>query len=423
MKHIYTIFLLLLSITFLFAGGGKKKKDTTSSSGDNDDPGKVKAFCLKYGTSDTIYLIKDNIVCPGYQYASYSLPINTNNDLTIGTITNSADTIKIPIEVASIPVNVVQPQRLVLFTINMAPATNAAIECSRSEIPIYIYLSKEGCPDIDTTFSTGKCYACKVNAQNQFPAPKYAHFSWVIDTLNNTITFTNQSVYQDGDTLLFYFGNNVVRNVTNLTTFVETYTTLDTFEAKMEIRCQNHQNQCLYTAKAHIRTGTTPIPLPIEKINLTTSTDNQNVFLHWSFIGSAISYYEIQRTAISPNLNQWQKIGKSVAQNFTDAAVEWGKTYHYRIVAFDMEGKSIAISNVETVMMGGEMSVFPNPTAGELEIDMDIRDRQQKMYLSDVMGNVLKIWGNVPERVNISDLPVGIYYVRVGKKSALVSRR
>lgn len=422
MKHIYTIFLLLLSITFLFAGGGKKTKDTTSSSGDNDDPGKVKAFCMKYGTSDTIYLIKDNIACPGYQYASYSLPINTNNDLTIGTITNGADTIKIPIEVASIPVNVVEPQRLVLLTINMSPATNAAIECSRSEIPIYIYLSKEGCEGIDTTFSTGKCYTCKADAQNQFPAPKYAHFSWVIDTSNQIITFSKQCQYQLGDTILFYFGNNVVRNVTNLSTFVETYTTLDTFEAKMEIRCQNHRNQCIYHAKANIRTGTTPIPLPIEEINLTTSTDNQSVFLHWSFMGAAINYYEIQRTAISPNLNQWQKIGKSVAQNFTDAAIEWGKTYHYRIVAFDMEGKSVAISNIEAIMMDSEMSVSPNPTAGELQIVMDMQDRQQKMYLVDAMGNVLNTWENVPERLNISHLPAGMYYLKIGGESVKVFR-
>ena len=128
----------------------------------------------------------------------------------------------------------------------------------------------------------------------------------------------------------------------------KTYTTLDTFEAKMEIRCQNHQNQCLYTAKAHIRTGTTPIPLPIEEIQLTTSKDNKNALLSWSFIGSAIGYYEIQRTDISPNLNQWQKNRQNCsAKTLLMLRLSGAKTYHYRIVAFDMEGKSVAISNIE----------------------------------------------------------------------------
>lgn len=422
MKHIYTIFLLLLSITFLFAGGGKKTKDTTSSSGDNDDPGKDKAFCMKYGTKDTLYLDIDSLACPNYQFNNIVIEFGSPHFQIDTTFTTQDTLTAVVVTIDTLPINVIQPKERLLLTAYMSPATNAAIECSRSEIPIYVYLSKEGCEGIDTTLSTGKCYTCKADAQNQFPAPKYAHFSWVIDTNNHNITFSKQCQYQLGDTILFYFGNNVVINVTNLSTFVETYTTLDTFEAKMEIRCQNHQNQCLYTAKAHIRTGTTPIPLPIEEIQLTTSTNNKNALLSWSFIGSAISYYEIQRTDISPNLNQWQKIGKTVAQNFTDAAIEWGKTYHYRIVAFDMEGKSVAISNIEAIMIDSEMSVSPNPTAGELQIEMDTQDRQQKMYLVDAIGNVLNTWENVPEKLNISHLPAGRYYLKIGAGSVKVLR-
>lgn len=446
MKTILTFILCLISIFIGFAKtttGGNKKKSTTSDSKHNDDPGKVFAYCVKYGTNETIYLQIDNDICTGYTFSSVTVtqpnsyfhllpqsnPI-TLLDMNYGVINsvpaNSSYLIPINVKIDSLPVNLTQaaPQSLVLLTVNMLPANgNSKIECSRTKISVYVYISKEGCGQDgnanDTTFTTGKCYKCTANATNQFLLPTFAGFSWIPNIFGGSVSFTANCNFQQGDTVFFKFGDGDSIPLTSPNqTFAHIYQN-GTFYPELIIRCKANKGECIYRAKTKFVVDGV---LPLNEINLEYNhLDEANaISLSWNLQSNLpVVKYKVQRNLISAdNKSQtWQTTGNVQNASWEDKDVKYGQVYYYRIIGVDINGAEVAFSNVISVILGGEIAVFPNPTHEKIDIKIDEREREgNKTVLSDLNGRIFFESANVPEYIDMRDLATGVYFLRIGSK-------
>lgn len=426
----------------IYTGKKPKVKSTTSNSKDNDDPAATDAFCLKYGTSDTIYLRIDNSICGNYELTSIKL--NANDSLVwienttypfqkldttnlLPFIPNSMDSYFVPIYLKIPPSHQdIISNKLGLITVNITPnnVANQLIECSRSKILIYLHISENGCVAPDTILGTGKCYKCEGTVSHSFPTPTYAHFSYLkVGNAFNTVQFTNLSRYQLGDTIIMYYGDGGFDTVSNRNTFVHTYTTIDIFYPEMIIQCKQNKGKCIYKARSKLNTFN---PLPIEIIPLTVDENNEHksVGLKWS-CNSAIpaAKYRIERKTVGE-----QTLVKETENAFwIDTTLEYYKRYYYRIEGIDADGGRVGLSDDIDVFLATKSMIFPNPTTDDIEIIINENDflpsESTETVLSDLTGKIIFQSQEIPRKIDVRGLPSGTYLLRVGKRIERILKR
>ncbi len=168
------------------------------------------------------------------------------------------------------------------------------------------------------------------------------------------------------------------------------------------------------------------IVLPVELSDFNVQKINNSVKLGWlSSFEAGNTHFNIQRSA---NNQTWQTIGSVKATNnpsgakynFVDEAALSTINY-YRLEMVDYDGK-MTYSKVVAVSVEGSkksLAVFPNPVKSELNLVSD--GNTEGVSIFDMTGRAVRQYNDNRSKVNVTDLPNGVYFVRLMDKNGLAS--
>jgi hypothetical protein len=174
----------------------------------------------------------------------------------------------------------------------------------------------------------------------------------------------------------------------------------------------------------------TDAPLPVVISAFTATKNADATILRWSTASEGNnSYFEIQRSTDS---KKFEAIGtvkgsgnssKKVSYSFTDGASFAAKTLYYRLKQVDFDGKAeysktVNVSNIAPAK--GISNTLPNPFNDELNVTINVASNvTATVVIMDLIGKVHHTSteqfqaGANKVSVNTTDMPDGIYFVRV----------
>jgi hypothetical protein len=154
-----------------------------------------------------------------------------------------------------------------------------------------------------------------------------------------------------------------------------------------------------------INGSATGVSLPVEILNFTVKSKDNKAFLNWETnIEINSDYFEVQKSRDRTN---WTKIGTVAAQgssnslsfyNYTDENILANNNslehMYYRLNMVDLDG-SFQFSPIRSVRITDytltEISIYPNPTQGELIIDITSPVRQNVIIqILDLNGRFIQ---------------------------------
>jgi hypothetical protein len=201
-------------------------------------------------------------------------------------------------------------------------------------------------------------------------------------------------------------------------------------------------------ARVYLRQGSAANAptLTIDGLRLTDTWGNGNLPVKWaSFIGSKStdasilkwstssetnnSHFEIQRSVDGKNFEAIGKVkgsgnsNRSVNYSFTDKEAATTKTTYYRLKQVDFDGKSEyskTVSVVNTIAKAGIGATLPNPFNNDLNVTVNASSATvANIVIMDMIGKIhhtsteqLQSGVNTIS-INTTDMPDGIYFVRV----------
>jgi len=167
--------------------------------------------------------------------------------------------------------------------------------------------------------------------------------------------------------------------------------------------------------------------LPIELIDFNGVKDIGQIKLNWKTAGEINNLgFEIQR---SKDGIDWLKVhfieGRGTTNELQNYQYEDKQPFlginYYRLKQSDLDG-SFEYSKVISVTFGNEkdIEIYPNPTNGTLNI-VGIKTAEVKII--DKLGRVVKAFNTTNQKIDISELPNGIYLISVTTKKGVVTNR
>ncbi len=158
-----------------------------------------------------------------------------------------------------------------------------------------------------------------------------------------------------------------------------------------------------------------------ETIVCTWDNDSDNPYMHWE-----INYKEALAV-------EYSSATVSLTPRFTLRNLELGSRWEFRLRAICSIGDTSDWTAVHTVLVGNEgldatevsdsfLKVYPNPADKVLHIETNavkVKDAQ----LIDATGRVVKAWDTLPNQVDISSCPKGVYYLNLSLDGKRVSRK
>ena len=174
-------------------------------------------------------------------------------------------------------------------------------------------------------------------------------------------------------------------------------------------------------------------PLPIELLSFRGQCKGKKHVLKWRMASEdQLSFYEIERLHQEKTSYSIDTIGKSDGSfyRYEIDAAEYpsAKTYaYYRLYAVDLDGErdelgTIAVRNCSRSQ--GRINIYPVPSKGKVHIDYGGQKKLVKrVRLRNTYGaSVERIKGN-PERLDLEELPSGVYYLAFYKKEGAEHRK
>lgn len=178
----------------------------------------------------------------------------------------------------------------------------------------------------------------------------------------------------------------------------------------------------VYDASATFMTDAT---LSVDMQRFTANSESKYNFLLWQTTSEKNNaQFNIQR---STNNQAWQTIGSVKATNnpsgaqynFTDEAPLSNINY-YRLQMVDNEGK-VTYSKVVSVSGNDakkSLAVYPNPVKAELNVVAD--GQATGVSIFDMTGKTVLQFNDNRTKVNVQDLPNGVYFMRLLDKNNLL---
>ena len=179
---------------------------------------------------------------------------------------------------------------------------------------------------------------------------------------------------------------------------------------------------------ALVSTSGNSLPVKWSSFNVMKSLDAS--ILRWATASETNnSFFEVQRSADGKTFEAIGKVkgsgnsNKTMNYSFTDKDIATGKTTFYRLKQIDFDGKaeySKTVSITNTLTKAGISNTLPNPFNTDLNITLQSANATSAtVVIMDMIGKMhhssteqLQAGTNVIS-VNTSDMPDGIYFVRV----------
>jgi hypothetical protein len=179
---------------------------------------------------------------------------------------------------------------------------------------------------------------------------------------------------------------------------------------------------------ALVSTSGNTLPVKWSSFNATKNADAS--LLRWSTASETNnSHFEIQRSVDGKNFEAIGKVkgsgnsNRSVNYSFTDKEAATTKTTYYRLKQVDFDGKSEyskTVSVVNTIAKAGIGATLPNPFNNDLNVTVNASSATvANIVIMDMIGKIhhtsteqLQSGVNTIS-INTTDMPDGIYFVRV----------
>lgn len=210
-----------------------------------------------------------------------------------------------------------------------------------------------------------------------------------------------------------------------------------TFTAKslgrVEVKVTVTENGCTLVTNSHFVITNSATYCTPENLAVVALVNNRNqVNLRWRMRDDGLNYtFQVQRGADDQRMSSIGTVSKSMTTfdgyryyDFMDSQVKNGRNF-YRIMVEDAFG-SRRYSNVVSVAIqpsSAEPTVayaYPNPVESILYMDIlkDIPVNERiEIELFQSNGRILRTWNlpasQVQERIDLSDMPTGMYFLRV----------
>lgn len=168
-------------------------------------------------------------------------------------------------------------------------------------------------------------------------------------------------------------------------------------------------------------------PLPIELIEFKGWNDKIGNHLTWTTLSEIDNLgFEIQRSSNGVN---WFPIGfvdgnrttmQKSSYDFIDQNPRSGNNL-YRLKQINLDG-SYEYSKVISVTVDkeNEIDVFPNPSYGEIHI---LGTEKADVFIYDAMGNLVKEVFFFNQKIDVTDLPLGLYFVLINADKGITHKR
>jgi Concanavalin A-like lectin/glucanases superfamily/Secretion system C-terminal sorting domain len=172
------------------------------------------------------------------------------------------------------------------------------------------------------------------------------------------------------------------------------------------------------------------VVLPVEIVNFTATPAPQPpkgeiaVLLTWETAHEVNNKgFQIETAPLTPQGGEWRVLGFVAAQlskgtlrnyEFLDVAPPLGAGgAYYRLRQIDNDGKE-TLSKVVSVSMKskGKLAVYPNPVSHHLTLDIESNDATDYQILNLLGKQVL--YGKTMQQIDVSVLPQGAYFLKVG---------
>ena len=172
-------------------------------------------------------------------------------------------------------------------------------------------------------------------------------------------------------------------------------------------------------------------PLPVELVSFKGAASTQGVALTWTTASEKNNdYFSIQHSTDGRNFESAGYVtgngstSLSHTYNFTHSNPEAGKNY-YRLKQVDLDGTTayspvIVVEAKDVKATALNVSVYPNPTEGELNIKLEKAmnaSEVAKVMITDLNGRLImsqELKGGQELKLNLKDkLKAGMYLVKV----------
>ncbi len=179
-----------------------------------------------------------------------------------------------------------------------------------------------------------------------------------------------------------------------------------------------------------ISTSWTNAPLPVTWKSFTATKTADASALRWSTASETNnSHFEVQRSADGRNFEAIGRVkgtgnsSRTVNYSFTDREATTSRTTYYRLKQVDFDGKSeysrtVSVSNTAT--KAGIGATLPNPFSSDVNITVNATvAASATVIIMDMIGKTHHtsteqlLAGANTININTSDMPDGIYFVRV----------
>jgi Concanavalin A-like lectin/glucanases superfamily/Secretion system C-terminal sorting domain len=165
-----------------------------------------------------------------------------------------------------------------------------------------------------------------------------------------------------------------------------------------------------------VSTGNTcvGVPLSVDLLDFKATPSVSGNLLTWITANEINNKgFEVQRIMDG----QWTILGfveakgKNATYNFTDKSPL--TTSYYRLRQIDFDGKEtlskvVSVSNKEN----SKLKVYPNPVSNVLMVETD---NAGEFYITNLLGQRI-ISGKAAQRIDVSALPVGTYFLKIGEE-------
>lgn len=184
-----------------------------------------------------------------------------------------------------------------------------------------------------------------------------------------------------------------------------------------------------YAGFDNIQVVSNPI-LPINLVSFSLSERNDDIQLNW-ITASEINNekFEIERSRDGVNFGKIGEVdgngdsSREIKYNFVDNTPVLGSNY-YRLKQVDFDGKFEYSDIVIAKSSKSRISIYPTSATDYITVDMDEQQNASVLVINEV-GQTLKniTISETNTRVDISDLPTGMYFVQVSTQFGKETQR